>query len=256
LGELAGLFLGLKKTVAAYGYLQDIVFAGQPAVEAYKQYARDLREAPGPLVLHQGAAGETGGTSRVTFQSLVLDYSSLRRRKLLDEPSLQQTLERLGGSAQRAPDVFAAILDSARAAGSLRYLDLTWNGEPAAGVRRVLDLARDNLANRVLGIPAKVRTGPSDYHSTEQGETDGPPELVSLRLVAERHDPVAAGRYDDRFLLAQARGTWQAMEDGGRWIVFLTLPDAGDSGAGRQAVNHLEAFFQRTAWLLRPEGAA
>ena len=72
------------------------------------------------------------------------------------------------------------------------------------------------LANERLGIPAKLRTGPSDYHSTEQGETDGPPELVSLRLVAGRHEAVQAGAYDDTFLLAQARGTWQAMEDAGR----------------------------------------
>jgi hypothetical protein len=75
--------------------------------------------------------------------------------------------------------------------------------------------------------------------------------LVSLRLVAERHAPVAAGRYDDKFLLAQARGTWQAMEDAGRWIVFLTLPDAGDSPSGRQALDDLERFFEQVASRLR-----
>ena len=64
LGELAGLFLGFKKTVAGYGYLQDIVYAGQPAVEAYKKYARDLREAPGPVRLDAGASGRSGGRWR------------------------------------------------------------------------------------------------------------------------------------------------------------------------------------------------
>jgi hypothetical protein len=145
-----------------------------------------------------------------------------------------------------AADVYAAILVAARVAGSLRYLDFTWNGELTDDVRRVLEGARDSLANRALQVPAKVRTGPSDYHSTEQGETDGPRELVSLRLVAERHEPVAAGTYDDKFLLAQARGTWQAMEDAGRWIVFMTLPEAGASEAGRQALADLDRFFQRT----------
>ncbi|MDQ3703422.1 MAG: hypothetical protein M3442_21260 [Chloroflexota bacterium] len=244
LGELAGLFLGFKKTVATYGYLQDIVYAGQPAVEAYKKYARDLRESPGPVALDAGAsgagasgsAGDAAGKGRIAWQPselalpgagpIWLDYSSLLRRGLLDETSLQEQVRRQGGDAADAADILAAILTAARAAGSLRYLDVTWNGELSPDLRLIFQDARDVLANETLGIPAKLRTGPSDYHSTEQGETDGPPELVSLRLVAERHEAIAAGTYDDTFLLAQARGTWQAMEDAGRWIVFITVPQA------------------------------
>jgi glucose-6-phosphate isomerase len=241
LGELAGLFLCFKKTVAAYGYLQDIVFAGQPAVEAYKKYARDLREAPGPVILDQGASGDTRGAGRAVTDSIALDYSSLAKHRLLDLNTLQTQVERFGGSPDNPADMLAAILVAARDAGSLRYLDLTWNGELTPEVRRVLDNARRTLANHRLGIPAKVRTGPSDYHSTEQGETDGPPELVSLRLVAEQHEPVVAGHYDDKFLLAQARGTWQAMEDAKRWIVFATLPDPGE-----QSLQALNRLFEQT----------
>jgi hypothetical protein len=250
LGELAGLFLGLKLTVAAYGYLQDIVFAGQPAVEAYKKYARALRDAPGPVRLDRGASGQTGGAHRVTSGPLHLDISSLVRSGRITGAQLSQALRRFGGDRASPADVFAAVLDGARRAGALRYLDLTWNGEMSDGVRGALMRARERLANGTLGIPAKVRTGPSDYHSTEQGETDGPPELVSLRLVAERHAPVAAGDYDDRFLLAQARGTWLAMEDAGRWIVFATLPEAGDTPAGREAMAALNAFFDRATMCL------
>ena len=154
-------------------------------------------------------------------------------------------MRHLGGDTERPADLFAGILSLARAAGSLRYLDVTWNGELSPDVRRAITPARARLANAVLGIPAKVRTGPSDYHSTEQGETDGPPELVSLRIVAAQHAPVVAGEYDDKFLLAQARGTWQAMEDAGRRIVFLTLPDTSP-----ESLAALSAFFDRTAELL------
>jgi hypothetical protein len=251
LGCLAGLFLGFEKAVAAYGYLQEIVFAGQPAVEAYKQYARDLREAPGPVALDRGAGGAGDGAARVAFGSLWLDYSSPLRRNLTAGPIVRAMVEGFGGRPDDAADVFAGLLVAAREAGSLRYLDVTWNGELGVDVRRVLERARDDLAGSTLGIPAKVRTGPSDYHSTEQGETDGPPELVSLRLVAARHAPVAAGHYDDKFLLAQARGTWQAMEDAGRWIVFLTLPESGETPAGRQALDDLERLFERVASRLR-----
>jgi len=218
LGGLAALFLSFKKTVAAYGYLQDIVFAGQPAVEAYKKYARDLREAPGPVDLDLGAA------HRLARDGLTLDYTSLVKLGLLAD--------------RRFDSPAAALAAALRTEGRpLRYLDFTWNGELTPEIREVLDHARHRLANHTLSIPAKVRTGPSDYHSTEQGETDGPDELVSLRLVARRHDPVAAGAYDDKFLLAQARGTWQAMEDAGRRIVFITLPDT--SQASVLALRHL-----------------
>ena len=136
------------------------------------------------------------GAARVTFGTLAFDYSSLLRRNLTAAAILRGLADGFGGKVDNAADVYAAILVAARVAGSLRYLDLTWNGELTADVRRVLEGARDSLANRALQVPAKVRTGPSDYHSTEQGETDGPRELVSLRLVAERHEPVAAGTYD------------------------------------------------------------
>ena len=250
LSELTALFLGFKKTVAAYGYLQSIVFAGQPAVESYKKYARDLREAPDPVALDQGASGATQGLWRTVAGPLAFDYSALTRKGLVQfrgPQSVYGTVRRLQGDTEQPSDLFAAVLALAREAGSLRYLDVTWNGELSGAVREALEPARARLANAVLHIPAKLRTGPSDYHSTEQGETDGPPELVSLRLVAERHDAVAAGQYDDKFLLAQARGTWQAMEDANRWIVFMTLPEAGDTPTGREALTALRQFIEQTA---------
>jgi len=78
----------------------------------------------------------------------------------------------------------------------------------------------------VGGDAAKLRTGPQDYHSTEQGEIDGPAEITSLRFVCTEHEPVIAGRYTDRFLMAQAYGTWQAMEDAHRWVIMITLSKA------------------------------
>ncbi|HXI16254.1 MAG TPA: hypothetical protein VNM48_07770, partial [Chloroflexota bacterium] len=234
LGGLTALFLGFKKTVAAYGYLQDIVYSGQPAVESYKKYARDLREAAGPVDLHSGAAGDTAGKWRIERDGVTLDYSSLVKLGFLEDRPYEDLA-----------DALAAALVSARGE-ALRYLDFTWNGELTPEVRAVLDHARERLANACLSIPAKVRTGPSDYHSTEQGETDGPAELVSLRLVATQHDPVSAGQYDDKFLLAQARGTWQSMEDAKRRILFMTLPDAGD-----QSIRTVSRILDETAERLK-----
>lgn len=138
----------------------------------------------------------------------------------------------MGGNAVEA---IAAIINLAT---PLRYLDFTFNGDMTDGLRELLEHARRSLANGTLKIPAKIRTGPGDYHSTEQSEVDGPNELVSIRLVAMKHDSVAAGSYDDKFLLAQARGTWQAMEDAGRHVVMITMPELND-----QSIADLRGLF-------------
>src|SRR5207249_10329586 len=49
LAALAASFLGWQLSMALYGYLQRITFAGQPAVENYKARARALRTQHDPL---------------------------------------------------------------------------------------------------------------------------------------------------------------------------------------------------------------
>jgi hypothetical protein len=77
----------------------------------------------------------------------------------------------------------------------------------------------------VLRRPVKLRWGPRDYHSTEQSETDGPPGVLSLRVLVRRTEPVAAGEYSPRFLHAQALGTVRAMREAGRPPVLAVLEE-------------------------------
>ena len=231
LGVLGGLFAGFKLTVATFGYLHDIVFAGQPAVEGYKAYARKYRDAPGdvPFTALQ--------RDSPAWESLCLDISSLARGGVT--PELDRQIALRGGDPHNAADVLAAVLAlRARKPGALRYVDFTFNGEMPETLASVFEQARRTLANERLAIPAKIRTGPSDYHSTEQSEVDGPDELVSIRFVAYQHEAPVAGRYSDKFLLAQARGTQQAMEDSGRWVVMVTFPELNP-----ETVNQLGRFF-------------
>lgn len=226
----AGFFLGWERLVAAYGRLSDIVYAGQPAVEGYKKYARDLRLADGPVPFPEDTPHQA------KFGCWTLYYNSLVTLGLLLEEKIPPGAD--------AAEAYATILrhgfELFTAEGRVPYLDFTFNGELSPEVHETLKRARRKLSDETLRVRTKIRSGPADYHSTEQSETDGPPEVISLRLVGIEHDAPIAGEYSDKFLLAQARGTWQAMEDAGRWIMLMAAPRVDV-----EALQDLEAFFEK-----------
>ena len=206
LAAAARFFLGWELTVALLGYLQGITFAGQPAVEAYKRHARELRTAEGPL------------------------------------PRPPADVAIAGGGSDAGAELAAAVR-SALARDGLAYLDLTINADPDDPAWQPARAEALRLGNRVLGRPVKLRWGPRDYHSTEQSETDGPPGVLSLRVLVRRPEPVTAGDYPARFLHAQALGTLRAMREAGRPALLAELQDAGEAPL-------LAAALRRAAELL------
>src|SRR5690349_5456318 len=115
----------------------------------------------------------------------------------------------------------ARALRDAHTAGKLAYLDGTINGEASPAFLTMFGSHLQRIGNELLGIPVKLRRAPADYHSTEQSETDGPPSLLSLRLLARRHERRMIGHYDDTILCAQAVSTWQAMLEQDRSCFLL-----------------------------------
>jgi len=192
LAVAARFFLGWDLAVALLGYLQGITFAGQPAVESYKRHARELRLAAGPL----------------------------------PEPAADLAFP--DGSSDPA-SALAGAVRAARAGDRLAYLDLTINADPDEPAWRPVRAEALRLGNRVLRRPVKLRWGPRDYHSTEQSETDGPPGVLSLRVLVRRTEPVAAGEYTPRFLHAQALGTVRAMREAGRPPLLAVLDAPADA---------------------------
>ena len=63
LAAVATSFLGWQLSMALYGYLQRITFAGQPAVENYKARARVLRAQDDPLQVTKNWAATTSDTN-------------------------------------------------------------------------------------------------------------------------------------------------------------------------------------------------
>lgn len=204
LAGLAALFLGLQWTMALYGYLWDIPFAGQPAVEAYKSRARALRDS-----------------KTVEIARPVSDGARLRVGQMaLAEPEGGF----LASATDDPPSALAIWLRGWRETRPLAYLDLTINGEVDAAALAALEESLRRLAVGQLGMGYKLRRAPAAYHSTEQSEMDGPEGVVSLRALSQRHATVSLGDYSPRFLEAQAVATWQAMNAQGR-LTLLSLYD-------------------------------
>jgi hypothetical protein len=229
LAALVTGFLGWQLAMALYGYLHRIPFAGQPAVENYKARARALREQTDPL-------------------SVVSNWRPAVHDGML-------TLLAPAGVATPEPDaatsqpayVFARALVEARSqALPLGYLDVTVNGEVGADVFNVIAQHARTIGNTLLGVPVKLRQAPAAYHSTEQSEMDGPPNFVSLRLVARETEACLLGSYTNAFLHAQAVSTWQAMMEAGRPCFLLVI-----DGSFAEAREPLATFWAQVEAQLR-----
>jgi hypothetical protein len=190
---LAAAMLGWQLVAALLGHRAGTNLVDEPAVEDYKSRARALRAEPDVLAL----AVEEGA----------VDW------------------------AARGPEGLRAVVDALVAnAGERRlpYLDFTVNGELEPALRSVAARQLHVLGNDLLGVPVKLRRAPAAYHISEQCQLDGPPGLVSLRVVARGTRSAALGDYTSRFLDAQAVATWQAMAARRRDCALVVLDRLDD----------------------------
>ncbi|HLZ60933.1 MAG TPA: hypothetical protein VKR06_28625 [Ktedonosporobacter sp.] len=225
LAAVATSFLSWQLTMALYGYLQQITFAGQPAVENYKARARALRAMDDPLQAIQN-----------------WDATYVDGHLTLLAPTY---VEQIKDPATAYVNVLQQAIRAKVEPTRLGYLDLTVNGVIPDSLRESLAAHIHTISNTLLGVPCKLRTGPADYHSTEQSEMDGPSYLVSLRVLMREHEPSIVGTYNDAFLRAQAISTWQAMIGQGR-SCFLLIVD----GLAEQTAEPLSRFFAQVERLV------
>jgi len=225
LSGLATLFLGLQLTTALYGYLRDITFAGQPAVEDYKSRTQALRESTASVTPTLTAANSvTDGKLTVLFTEQADTAAA--------ESGVHEVVEVVARAVARLRSATRG-----QPTPMLPYLDLTINGEAPPDALQPLEAALRTLAVERLDVPYKLRRAPAAYHSTEQSEMDGPPWIVSLRALALRQEPSLLGAYTPRFLQAQAVATWQAMNDARRPCLLLLY--AGDTAEMLAALTSL-----------------
>lgn len=215
LAAVATMFLGWQLCTALYCYLQEIPFAGEPAVEWYKQRVRELRTQPSLLQ----AADNWSDT-------VVNDYCCL-----FAPPHVREEYASPGVFFARTLQAVCTTVDKQNC---LRYLDFTYNGE-SSSLFAILTSRGKCIADRYMHMPVKVRRAPAEYHVSEQSELDGPRDLISLRIMAREHAQCILGIYSDEFLCAQAVGTWQVINEQGRPCFLLVLNEPADEA--------LERFF-------------
>jgi len=233
LAALAASFLGWQLSMALFGYLHGITFVGQPAVENYKARARLLRLQDNPLSVLDG------WNSRYTEGMLTL---------FGPQGTISPAQGDRGGREDSMAGSFVRVLREAHEAQRLAYLDGTINGEASPAFMSMFEHYLQRIGNGLLRVPVKLRRAPADYHSTEQSEMDGPPSLVSLRLLAQQHERCMIGRYDDTFLLAQAVSTWQAMLEQGRSCFLLVVDSALED-----AIEPVARFFESVIDILESQ---
>jgi hypothetical protein len=238
LSELATAFLRWQTVMALYGYLQRITFAGQPAVEDYKARARVLRTRENPFDALEDWPKVTISGQLTLYAPVAVGPQRAQGALLHAQDGSPLSL------AEPTPAmVFARTIQQAAREKRLDYLDFTINGEVAPELWSLVENQMRRIGNELLGVPVKVRSAPASYHSTEQSEMDGPPNLVSLRLLTRQHEASLLGTYSDAFLNAQAISTWQAMVEQGRTCFFLVY-DGASGDAMQQALQH---FFSTLA---------
>jgi glucose-6-phosphate isomerase len=227
LATTARFFAGWNLAVALVGYAQGIAFAGQPAVELYKSYARRLRDAPGelPYPTENLASTRSGGLELFSGAASVAD---------------------LDGHTHDAASTLAAVVRGLKAARRLAYFDLTINGDATGPLWKAALMGGRRFGNEVLRRPVKIRCGPRDYHSTEQSEIAGAPELLSLRVLVRDPELVADGEYSARFLHAQALGTLFAMRDAGRPVLLASVRRAHAAEALDELLDGATAELNKT----------
>ena len=240
LAGLASLFLGLQLTMSLYGYLHDITFAGQPAVEDYKARARALRDA---------------GADPIPTPTPDNSFSDGKLSVMFTEQIIAAAVE---GGVHDAVEFTARSIATLVAARVFReaaitpYLDLTINGEASPDTLAPLEASLRALAIGQMGLPYKLRRAPAAYHSTEQSEMDGPPWIFSLRALALRNEPTLLGEYTPAFLRAQAIATWQAMIGVNR-ICLLALYDGDTTEMVAALTRLLDQAAQRIAFYALPQ---
>ena len=239
INAIGGIVLGLQRAVAAVGYLWDICFVDQPAVEGYKKATKEVMAQPGEVK----APAQWGWAG---YKKIKLYYGPLIEAGIISEDELKGETKALKGSFEDAPAVYAAILSLLLMKTRLEALELTSYGRMTEGLRGILEEARYNLFTQGLKMPAKLGEGPDKNHSYHQNIEDGKDMWFSTYFMAGVLEQPQALEFDRRLLKAQTIGTVQSLINKSRRVVLVEL-----EGTIKDAEDDVRDFFSQVFKVLK-----
>ncbi len=243
INAIGGILLGLQRAVAVVGYLWDICFVDQPAVEGYKKATKEV----------MAQTGEVRPPARwgfAAYKRVKLYYGPLMEAGIISENELRDETRALKVNRfEDAPAVYAAILSLLLRKTRLEAVELTSYGRMTKGFKDILEQARYNLFTQGLKIPAKLGEGPDKNHSYHQNIEDGKDMWFSTYFMPAVLEQPRELEFDGRLLKAQAIGTVQSLINKSRRVVLIEL-----MGTIKETETDLEDFFAQALRFLNKLG--
>ena len=236
--SIGGIMLGLQRAVAAVGYLWDICFVDQPAVEGYKKATKEVMKLGGQVSV-------PAQWRFAAFKGLKLYYSPLLEAGAFSDSQLREEVKKMKGNPDSAPDVYAAIISLLIQKTKLEAIELTSYGKMSPAFKNILEEARYNLFTQGLKLPAKLGEGPDKNHSYHQNIEAGKDMWFSTYFLADKIEQPEALEFDPNLLKAQAIGTVQSLINNQRKVVLITF-----AGTAQDAQGELKEFWDKVLGIL------
>ena len=249
--SIGGIMLGLQRAVAAIGYLWDICFVDQPAVEGYKKATKEVMKTPGEVSV-------PAQWRFAAFKGLKLYYSPLLEAEALSDSQLQEEVKKMMrnppltkgrwggvGNPDGAAEIYATIISLLIQKTKLEAIELTSYGKMSKAFKNILEEARYNLFTQGLKLPAKLGEGPDKNHSYHQNIEAGKDMWFSTYFLADKIEQPGSLEFDPNLLKAQAIGTVQSLINNKRKVVLVTF-----DGTAQDAQGELKEFWDKVLGIL------
>lgn len=240
--SIGGIMLGFQRAVATVGYLWDICFVDQPAVEGYKNATREVMSKlqPGEKVK------VPNDWKSVSFGKLKLYYDRLMKVRAVAEEELQLEVQKLGSTMDDAAAVYAAIINILRTKPGFEAKELTSYGRMTGGMKDILQQARTGIFTNGLRMPSKLGEGPDKNHSYQQNIEDGKDMWLSTYFMPLEIEQPEILQYDDNLIRAQTLGTVNSIVNRGRKVILVTF-----DSTTKDAEGDVKLFFEKVANYLK-----
>lgn len=252
--SIAGLMLGLQRTVSGIAYLWNISAVDQPSVEGYKKATKKVMAESGSSVdvpyewksslsfeWKDGSERYDGSNkSGVTLYNAPLLETDVLSNSDDFLNLLREEVSKINRDISNPAASLAAVLNLFKNNPSygVEAVELITYGQASPDVEENLQEVRTDIFTDRLEMPSKLGQGPDKNYSYHQNIEGGKDQWLSIYVLPLSFEQPMLQNYDEKLLKAQAIGTVKSLIARGRKVMFITY-DGSLNRAGP-----LLSFFQ------------